>query len=41
MPAMSLIYTASLGLDLAMAANLSSVCVAVSIASMSVALMIM
>ena len=41
MPAMSLIYTSSLWLVLAMAANLSSVCVAVSIASMSVALMIM
>ena len=41
MPSMSIIYTAQMGLDLAMAANLSSLCVAVSVAAISVALMIM
>lgn len=41
MPAMSLIYTAQMGLDIAMAANLSSLCVAVSVAAISVALIIM
>ena len=41
MPSMSLIYTAQMGLDLAMAANLSSLCVAASVAAISVALMIM
>ncbi len=41
MPAMSLIYTAQMGLDIAMAANLSSLCVAVSVAAISVALIVM
>ena len=41
MPSMSLIYTAQMGLDLAMAANLSSLCVAVSVSAISIALMIM
>lgn len=40
-PSMSLIYTAQMKLDIAMAANLSSLCVAVSVAALSVALVIM